>query len=207
MKVYTLLLAGTLCICGCGCGQQNRAWDQANDTARSSQKSSSNRTAPGTPSNHDSTGSLPKPNPNTQANAASPQINPGHDTSTPAADNPAGAPPASFQQTAAQTGPALSPGVNDSRELPENADDQALSMRVRDALEQEAATAPVASQIRISSSNGRVTLQGVVGSEQERNAILDTARTVEAVKSINDQIRVARDDLATRPAQPALVQP
>jgi len=66
-----------------------------------------------------------------------------------------------------------------------------LEYRVRAALRAHASTADV--KIAISADHGKVLLEGIVVSADERHAIVNVVSHVEGVKGVNDKLRVMKD--------------
>jgi len=66
-----------------------------------------------------------------------------------------------------------------------------LEYRVRAALRAQARTADV--KIAISADHGKVLLEGIVVSADERHAIVNVVSHVEGVKGVNDKLRVMKD--------------
>jgi hypothetical protein len=71
-----------------------------------------------------------------------------------------------------------------------------LSDRVRSALNQSdtSTTVQAAANIQVMSSNGRVTLRGMVSSEQEKQRLEDLAKQVEGVQSVDNQLTIGQSD-------------
>lgn len=70
------------------------------------------------------------------------------------------------------------------------ASDQLVSESVLSAFRSNSALAPMASNIRVSTNNGIVTLSGTVNTAQERELAFNTARNVTGVRQVNNQIEI-----------------
>jgi uncharacterized protein (TIGR02246 family) len=78
-----------------------------------------------------------------------------------------------------------------AHEHPESATDQALAERIRQSLQENAPLSGAAQNIRITVTNGEVTLRGEVKTAEERDGIAAQVRQIEGVQAVKNRLRVA----------------
>lgn len=72
----------------------------------------------------------------------------------------------------------------------ENTSDRELTQRIRRAVTQDKTMSTYARNVKIIAQDGKVTLKGPVGSEEEKKAIEDKAAEVAGEGNVTSQIRV-----------------
>lgn len=77
-------------------------------------------------------------------------------------------------------------------EQADNETDRNITQRIRQHLLEDDRLSPNAKNIRIMTVNGVVTLRGTVNNEKERHDVLEKVQSVSGVRSIDNQIEVAR---------------
>ncbi|HXG92838.1 MAG TPA: BON domain-containing protein [Blastocatellia bacterium] len=78
-------------------------------------------------------------------------------------------------------------------------DDAAITKEVKDKLAADATTKPVSTSINVESKEGVVTLSGDVDSDAQKSTAAQVAKSVEGVKSVNDNLKVKPMPVAQQP--------
>lgn len=68
--------------------------------------------------------------------------------------------------------------------------DHSLNTRIREALQNDADLASSAGSIRLSTDDGKVTLQGSVANEQEKEALVAKVEQIAGVKTVENQLTI-----------------
>lgn len=80
--------------------------------------------------------------------------------------------------------------TNEQSPAVENEADRAISQSVRHALKDDASLAPQADSIKITTTNGVVTLRGSVKSENDKSEAGKKARFIQGVKAVDNQLGI-----------------
>lgn len=83
-------------------------------------------------------------------------------------------------------------GHNEHSPAVESEADRAISQNVRHAFKDDAALAPQADGIKITTTNGVVTLRGSVKSESDKSEAGKKARLIQGVKAVDNQLGITR---------------
>jgi hyperosmotically inducible periplasmic protein len=90
---------------------------------------------------------------------------------------------------AAQEPPAAPPP---QQSTPSGMSDSQVTSKVRQALMNDNTTQPVASNVKVSTKNGMVTLKGKVDNEADKDAVIAKARSIAGDTNVKDEISVAK---------------
>jgi hyperosmotically inducible periplasmic protein len=77
-------------------------------------------------------------------------------------------------------------------QAPSPSTDSQMTSKVRHALMNDTTTQPVASNVRVSTKNGMVTLRGKVDSPADKDAVLAKAKSIAGDSNVKDEITVAK---------------
>jgi hyperosmotically inducible protein len=75
----------------------------------------------------------------------------------------------------------------------ENDADRSITQKVRQAIMEDDSLSTNAKNVKIMTTNGVVTLRGIVNSEREKNVIGQKAKAVSGVRNVDNQLEIARD--------------
>jgi hyperosmotically inducible periplasmic protein len=75
---------------------------------------------------------------------------------------------------------------------PSGMSDSQVTSKVRQALMNDNSTQPVASNVKISTRNGMVTLKGKVDNQADKDAVIAKAKSIAGDANVKDDISVAK---------------
>jgi osmotically-inducible protein OsmY len=77
-------------------------------------------------------------------------------------------------------------------QAPAASTDSQMTSKVRQALMNDTTTQPVASNVRVSTKNGMVTLRGKVDNAADKDAVIAKAKSIAGDSNVKDEITVAK---------------